>query len=250
MLILRPASRNSVKVERKLTFALVSCQMPPKRKLTEPAPATRKAAPKRARKVAAASAEALELLAPRGGLSVPDAPGEEKRLARFRTSAPQATKERIERVLSQRFFNVDRQKISSLCEQFKVLGSTGNVYTVQIRNVSHCNCPDRNALCKHILFVLLKILKVPPTSPLVYQAALLDDELAVIFENAPQNAQDRVSAQLAQAYQNALAPSSSSKVVEHVEKRIPTGEDDSCPICCQSHPCVVDWRVDEIPLFR
>ena len=208
--------------------------MPPKRKsasTTAPAtPATRKPAAKRAKK--AHTSQEQSALEP----TLSATPGEENRLARFRATPPKATKERIARVLSQRFFCVAREKTSPLSETFHTLGSTGNVYTVEIRNKSRCNCPDRDDLCKHILFVLLKILKIPPTSPLVWQAALLDQELAVIFENAPQTAQDRVSAQLSLAYRQATgtAAPSSSTTVEHVDKRIPTGDDDSCPICCQS----------------
>jgi hypothetical protein len=45
---------------------------------------------------------------------------------------------------------------------FRVIGSTGSVYTVTISNDTACTCPDhtqRKMPCKHIYFVLAKCLK-------------------------------------------------------------------------------------------
>jgi len=45
---------------------------------------------------------------------------------------------------------------------FRVIGSTGSVYTVTISNDTSCTCPDhtqRKMPCKHIYFVLAKCLK-------------------------------------------------------------------------------------------
>ncbi|CAI9759640.1 unnamed protein product [Fraxinus pennsylvanica] len=47
---------------------------------------------------------------------------------------------------------------------FFILGSTGNVYTVNLGATPSCTCPDRNyrmTPCKHILFVLIRALGVP-----------------------------------------------------------------------------------------
>ncbi|KAL2548420.1 SWIM zinc finger family protein/mitogen-activated protein kinase kinase kinase (MAPKKK)-related [Forsythia ovata] len=43
---------------------------------------------------------------------------------------------------------------------FFVLGSTGNVYTVNLCATPSCTCPDRTTPCKHILFVLIRVLGV------------------------------------------------------------------------------------------
>ncbi|CAI5508726.1 unnamed protein product, partial [Closterium sp. Naga37s-1] len=45
---------------------------------------------------------------------------------------------------------------------FHVLGATGNVYTVTISQQPSCTCPDygNGNLCKHVLFVLLRVLHV------------------------------------------------------------------------------------------
>lgn len=50
---------------------------------------------------------------------------EEKRLARFKPACPQNIQDRVERVMTQRFFMIDRHRVDGeLREEFKVLGST------------------------------------------------------------------------------------------------------------------------------
>lgn len=49
------------------------------------------------------------------------------------------------------------------CLLYNVTGSTGNVYSVKVSSMSSCTCPDfikRHNKCKHIYFVLLKVLKL------------------------------------------------------------------------------------------
>ncbi|KAM3399212.1 mitogen-activated protein kinase kinase kinase 1 [Capsicum galapagoense] len=43
---------------------------------------------------------------------------------------------------------------------FYVLGATCNVYIVTISTTPSCTCPDRTTPCKHILFVLIRVLSV------------------------------------------------------------------------------------------
>ena len=96
------------------------------------------------------------------------------------------------------------------------------------------NCADfhRGNLCKHILFVFLKVLKVPPSSPLIYQKALLQSELAEVFEKAPNialvSASVRVEDSVAKAYQDSKdgqqkPPEKETAVVEFVES--------DCAVC-------------------
>ena len=68
-------------------------------------------------------------------------------------ACPKATQERVDRVMCQRFFCIGRERTSETSEDFKVLGSTGNVYTIRICNVSTCDCPDgqKGNHCKHIV---------------------------------------------------------------------------------------------------
>lgn len=164
-----------------------------------------------------------------------DVPLPEKRGAIFKKSCPKNILDRVARVKSQRFFMVDRTREGDeLREEFKVLGSTGNVYTVIIGKVPSCNCPDasRGHHCKHILFIFLKVLQVPESSGVWYQKALLHTELESIFKNAPRApnvlANDTVRNAYASATGKLPTSASSSK-----KRRIP-GPEDSCPICYES----------------
>ncbi|KAF8707331.1 hypothetical protein AX14_013607 [Amanita brunnescens Koide BX004] len=164
-----------------------------------------------------------------------ESPPEEKRAARFKPKCPQNIMDRVQRVRQQRLFMIDRNRSGDeLRETFSVLGSTGNVYTVVIDEVPRCNCPDalKGNHCKHILFVYLKVLRVPESSPHWYQKALLHSELEEIFAQAPLApncvAQQHVREALAKAMGQDTGSSSSSN-----KKRLPT-EDDNCPICYET----------------
>jgi hypothetical protein len=66
----------------------------------------------------------------------------------------------------------------SACESF-VLGATGNFYTVKLNQMPSCSCPDaaKGNTCKHLLFVMLRVLKLPQSDPWVWQKALLSTKL-------------------------------------------------------------------------
>jgi len=63
-----------------------------------------------------------------------DTPSPEKRLKRYRNHAPQSVMVKHERVMTQRMFLVERsgRQNGALQEEFSVLGSTGNVYIVNV----------------------------------------------------------------------------------------------------------------------
>lgn len=63
----------------------------------------------------------------------------------------------------------------------------GAVYTVKISRHPHCSCPDheKGNLCKHILFVMLRVLKLATTNPLVWQKALLTKEVHMMSVSLP-----------------------------------------------------------------
>lgn len=77
---------------------------------------------------------------------------------------------RFERALTQRILLVRWEKKSGRRETvvtFEVLGTRGITYTVEIGDNCTCSCPDfeqRGAIhkCKHILFVLCKLLGLSP----------------------------------------------------------------------------------------
>ena len=97
----------------------------------------------------------------------------EKRAKRHKSRPTADVLSRIYRALSQRMYLIDQKDISSdadgLGREFTVLGTTGNVYTVNICRLPTCNCPDfaRGKLCKHIIFALARVLQVPRNSELM-----------------------------------------------------------------------------------
>ncbi|KAF8902798.1 hypothetical protein CPB84DRAFT_1775471 [Gymnopilus junonius] len=159
----------------------------------------------------------------------------EKRGAVFKPQCPQNIQDRVYRVMTQRIFMIDRQRNDGeLREEFSVLGSTGNVYTVTIDRKPRCNCPDAiKNHCKHILFIFLKVLQVPQSSNVWYQKALLTSELEEVFRNAPLAPNSIAHAHIREAHARAtgkIAPEAPSTIPDAGKKRIP-GPDDDCPIC-------------------
>lgn len=65
---------------------------------------------------------------------------------------------------------------------FVVLGATKNVYEVTIGKHMRCSCPDaaKGNVCKHQLFVMLRVLKLDKENPAVWQRALLTAEVCTI----------------------------------------------------------------------
>lgn len=72
-----------------------------------------------------------------------------------RLQITQSVADRIVRALRHRLLLLHRSE-----SEFYVLGATGNVYTVTLSLAPCCTCPDRIAPCKHILFVLIRVLGV------------------------------------------------------------------------------------------
>ncbi|CAD0106627.1 unnamed protein product, partial [Aureobasidium uvarum] len=151
--------------------------------------------------------------------------GEERRLKHHRTHAPQKYTTIAYRATTQRMVVIDRRRANNddcphqtpdcPMEEVDLASSTGNIYTVKIAHVPECTCPDfrvrGNPQCKHILYVLLKVLKV--SEPLNYQAAFLTTELEEIFEHA------------------GPLPTETIHSGDKDGKRKPIEGD--CPICCE-----------------
>ncbi|KAL4809114.1 hypothetical protein BDV18DRAFT_94740 [Aspergillus unguis] len=115
-------------------------------------------------------------------------PSAEKRLRRFRQSAPVSYRERLQRAVTQRMFVVNQTVTDTdgiLELEFDIVGSTGNIYKTTIGKVPTCNCPDslKGNQCKHICYVLVKVLKAP--AHLQYQLAFLSNEIREIYEKSP-----------------------------------------------------------------
>lgn len=157
---------------------------------------------------------------------------EEKRDGRIRTLT-QAIRDRIARALGQRIFLIGRKDTSaegSLGQEFTVLGSTGNVYKVKIDKHPNCDCPDhmKGNLCKHILFVFLKVLRTPRDSYIICQRALLQHELQEVFSQAPKR-NDRVRASA--AVRAAYAGGSSEEAAGPSTDKRKAIDEEPCSIC-------------------
>jgi hypothetical protein len=136
---------------------------------------------------------------------------------KYATIAHRATTQRMVVIDRRRTSNHDCPLSSPECpmEEVDLAGSTGNIYTVKITHIPECTCPDfrinGNPQCKHILYVLLKVLKVP--EPLNFQAAFLTSELEDIFNLA------------------GPLPTEAVHTEDKDGKRKPIEGD--CPICCE-----------------
>ncbi|KAG6845270.1 hypothetical protein H0H87_011679 [Tephrocybe sp. NHM501043] len=162
-----------------------------------------------------------------------DAPKPEKRGAIFKKSCPKNILDRVERVMSQRFFMIDRQRLpGELRETFSVLGSTGNVYTVTIDHIPHCPDALKGNHCKHILFIFLKVLQVTQASGIWYQKALLTSELERVFAQAPDAPNSLANPRIREAHARAMGKATTATTSAETlnKKRVP-GPDDDCPIC-------------------
>eukprot|EP00878_Enallax_costatus_P008630 GHUV01009023.1.p1 GENE.GHUV01009023.1~~GHUV01009023.1.p1 ORF type:complete len:344 (+),score=82.61 GHUV01009023.1:103-1134(+) len=114
---------------------------------------------------------------------------------RFSAQPSQAIYQRIQRALpgsGHRMFLINTKELAPAgapggrSQEFAVLGATGNVYNVTISRHPHCTCPDhaKGNLCKHILFVMLRVLKLATDNPLVWQKALLTKEVEEVLSGA------------------------------------------------------------------
>ncbi|KAK5711703.1 hypothetical protein LTR15_012298 [Elasticomyces elasticus] len=105
------------------------------------------------------------------------------------------------RANTQKMFIINRERASEEdchaghddcpSEVLKLAGSKGDIYTVTISHVPTCTCPvnlfqktGQQYVCKHVVYVLLNVLKVP--DHLAHQNAFLTSELHEIFDNAPE----------------------------------------------------------------
>lgn len=145
----------------------------------------------------------------------------EKRLSRYRSSPSKALLERMEAAIASRMHVLRREPPhpdNELTRRYTILGTTGSVYTIAISNLPSCNCPDsaKGHHCCHILFVLLKILKVSQHEAVLYQRALLNAELREIYKDAPPDPQSIIGS---------LPP------YGVIPNQAPIAGD--CPICCE-----------------
>ncbi|EIE26733.1 hypothetical protein COCSUDRAFT_59250 [Coccomyxa subellipsoidea C-169] len=141
-----------------------------------------------------------------------------------------------------RMFMLDRKTIAPLgseggpIEEFAVLGATANVYQVRVGRHPHCTCPDavKGNLCKHYLYVMIRVLRLDQNDPLVWQRALLTSEANEVLSGARStNRVDGVMAAAAvcTAYKRAAVGSAGEE--PEAASAPPAGRpiEGDCPIC-------------------
>ena len=102
--------------------------------------------------------------------------------------------------------------------KFVIMGHSGHVYNVTITNRPKCTCPDfylRHNRCKHIYFVLIRIMNIDNVTDRYYS----DDDLTDMFSNIPPVAQNLM-------YKGDEMENNEGK---EVEQKFEKG--DICPIC-------------------
>jgi hypothetical protein len=94
---------------------------------------------------------------------------------------------RKERGKKQKLYLIDSLKVTRKYKrQYAVMGSTGNLYTVAVCKIPECTCPDyqtRHRRCKHIYFILIRILHVKPQNE--DKDMFTNNELTKMFNSIP-----------------------------------------------------------------
>jgi len=109
----------------------------------------------------------------------------EKRLARWKSNPSVKLRERITAAKSQRMYVIERKPIFEGSMKF-VVAVADSLHNVSIGQLNTCDCKEYGTgiLCKHILFVLIKVLKIK-REVLHYQNAFVTSEMEEILEEAP-----------------------------------------------------------------
>lgn len=127
---------------------------------------------------------------------------------------------RKQRGIAQKLFLIE---ISEDEREYKIMGTRGNIYNVSITNNPTCTCPDyttRGTRCKHIFFVLIKIMNVVDPDKESYTS----NDLIDIFNNKP-----KIDNTL---YVNDEIRDKYLKLTDN-NKKIIIKDNDLCPICLE-----------------
>lgn len=129
---------------------------------------------------------------PKNGASADGPVDAHSRGHRFIAKPSAQLRERIDRAYKHRMYllAVRPQPGEAPCAELDVLGSTGNVYHVHVgRPRQGCTCADYakhpNLMCKHILFVMLRVCKLQRDDPRVWQVALTPSEAGPLVAAMP-----------------------------------------------------------------
>eukprot|EP01062_Namystynia_karyoxenos_P056694 TRINITY_DN47610_c0_g1_i1.p2 TRINITY_DN47610_c0_g1~~TRINITY_DN47610_c0_g1_i1.p2 ORF type:complete len:342 (+),score=70.14 TRINITY_DN47610_c0_g1_i1:107-1132(+) len=158
---------------------------------------------------------------PRGGRSAP-----------YRAKCPATLGEVLRLAGASRFCLVQEEGPVSFI--LRPHGTRGATRRVQIGDPHRCTCGARD-LCVHVLWVLMRVYRIPPDSPLLWQCGLVDAELTAVLGGAlavrQQRREDaRRLRREAEAARRAPGPPLDAR--SSARRRGPA-LDDLCPVCCE-----------------
>jgi hypothetical protein len=105
----------------------------------------------------------------------------ERRQAPLREASRESSAGVVKMLRSERLMLLAQERMV-----FRLLGDSGTVYVVVLGNLPACGCPafiyrfargNQSAVCKHLAFVLVKVLGMPANHYLLHQTAWLSWEL-------------------------------------------------------------------------
>ena len=165
---------------------------------------------------------------------------EEIRKDRHFRKLDEATVKRIAKAHHERLYLIHRYRDGEQPrEAFDVCGSKGNVYKVLVdRNVG-CTCMDfklRRQVCKHLLFVYIKVLRLPSHLPVYANIRLSEGQVQQVFDEALNDpvAHALANPELRDAWKKAVGYTSdgeSGPSEAPVGKRLIPDEGDVCGVC-------------------
>lgn len=115
--------------------------------------------------------------------------------------------------------------------KFIVMGSTGNVYDVLVKDDPTCTCPDyklRGNRCKHIFFILLRVMKCTNPDEEIFSSV----DLREMFNNVPSiNSSIVASGEIKKVYHDKVSQIPEIELPAMIERK---PLDDHCPVCLDS----------------
>ncbi|XP_058070003.1 uncharacterized protein LOC131219032 [Magnolia sinica] len=112
---------------------------------------------------------------------------------------------------------------------FFVLGATGNVYTVTLSVAPSCTCPDRTTPCKHILFVLLRVLGLSLDDTCLRRRTLRPCQLSRLLRT-PVSLDTLAGPRARERFHQLFSESRGSFGLPHT---IELPDDSTCPVCME-----------------
>ncbi|PKU76468.1 uncharacterized protein LOC110098688 [Dendrobium catenatum] len=121
---------------------------------------------------------------------------------------------------------------------FHILGSTSNVYTVTLSQTPTCSCPDPTIPCKHILFIILRVLRLPVFYPSLLRRSLPPSLLSRLL-SSPTNRDSLANPRVLHRFRQLFFLTTATTSREGEENR----SLGLCPICLEEMEVEIEGRV-------